>query len=145
MARKKFSDQMKMAVAKIQKSVDQQLVNLTRYYFTLIIQNTPTKGETVYSQGVAVNNWNVSINSANFATTDTPSPTRTMPLRRVNATVKKGTFLKDTTVSLCNGLDYIWHVEYLGWPENTPGHNWKGAQPYRMVAISTAAVKAKLK
>lgn len=48
---------------------------------------------------------------------------------------------KDGVFTLTNNVHYGFRIEYEGWPKDTPGHNWKGATPYRMISTTLLNVK----
>jgi len=145
-----FSDSIRQNVDSVLSKVNKQCYQIAWELFTSIVHLSPSKvNPGPYATGLLVNQWYPQAGTPSNAVGTDTSPNGSASLTRINAMMRGTEFLgKDGKLYLTNNVDHAYRAEVLGWyfPEwsGKSGSDRQGA-PYRMVARSLTATKAKFK
>ena len=144
-----FGDSVKLSVAKMEKSLSDNILATTTDLFNTTVSLTPVATNMTFkglpaNPGELINNWytgygiNVSDKSYNhFAANILGSDS----YQRISEVAKSVEFIgKDSEISLTNSTPYGFRAEYAGWP----APKWTGKSvPYGMVRNALLQVAAK--
>lgn len=138
-----FAASIRMNSNRLLLDVNKKCYQIARELFRNIVQLTPSPTNPgLYAAGHLVNQWYPE-NGGDFSeelSSDT-SPNGSGSLARIEGLKGVEFYRKDGKVTLVNNLSYAYRAEVLGWPRK---EGWSGTiGPYRMVAKSLQAIKAK--
>lgn len=139
----RFAASVRMNSIRLLADVNHKVYKLARELFTKIVNFTPSPSNPgPYAVGHLVNQWYPE-EGGGFSEelSSSTSPTGSESLSRIQAMQGVEFYQKDGKLTLTNNLSYAYRAEILGWPRE---EGWSGTiGPYRMVARSIQAIKAK--
>lgn len=139
----RFAASVKMNSIRLLADVNAKVYKIARELFTKVVNLTPSPSNPgPYAAGHLANQWYPE-EGGDFSeelSSDT-STTGAGSIARISALNGVEFYQKDGKLTLTNNLHYAYRAEALGWPRED---GWSGTiGPYRMVARSLQAIKAK--
>lgn len=130
-------------ILRVKQEVNDKVITISIELFLSIVAKSPSPSNPGdHAVGLLANQWYPAFNGFSEEKDDSKSSNGQASRSRITAL--RGTkefFGKNATLTLTNNIKYAYRAEMLGWPQSD---GWSGkVGPYRMVALSLQAIKAK--
>lgn len=139
-----FADDVGKSIARQQDQLNNKINDIATELFTLTVKNTPIGNRA--NMGQLINNWYLGVGKGQYNRMyhGISDVSASSSLEQVAALARVKEFVgKDGEVSLTNSTPYGYRAEYFGWNYSTKEPQWRGTQPYAMIAKSLTLVAAK--